>query len=199
MAEKTYKIGGMDCANCAREVQEGVSRLKGVRDVRVDFITEKMTLNGDVPFDTLKARVEAFGKTILDPDHHDHDGYDHEEGHHHHAASSPTTGGVVGFVRYLANASETRLALIGGGVILATLLLTLMGLPERSANLIYVLATVIALLPIARSGLKTLFINHDFNINLLMTIAAIGPQSSPPSSIYFFLPDSLVTNSIDLT
>lgn len=170
MAEKIYRIGGMDCANCAREVQEGVSRLKGVRDVRVDFMTEKMTLDGDVPFDTLKERVEALGKTIANPDDHDHE----SEGHRHHAASGPPTGGVIGFVRYLANAGETRLALIGGGIILAALLLTLIGLPENSANLIYVAATAIALLPIARSGLKTLFINRDFNINLLMTIAAIG-------------------------
>ena len=49
-----------------------------------------------------------------------------------------------------------------------------MGLPQTSANLIYIGATAIALFPIARSGLKTLFINRDFNINLLMTIAAIG-------------------------
>jgi Cd2+/Zn2+-exporting ATPase len=172
MAEKIYRIGGMDCANCAREVQDGVSRLKGVRDVRVDFITEKMTLNGDVPFDTLKARVEGLGKTIVNPDHHDHESED--DHHHHHAVSGPTTGGIIGFVRYLANENETRLALIGGGIILATLLLTLVGLPQNSANLIYIGATAIALFPIARSGLKTLFINHDFNINLLMTIAAIG-------------------------
>ena len=174
MAEKIYRIGGMDCANCAREVQEGVSRLKGVRDVRVDFMTEKMTLDGDVPFDTLKARVEALGKTIVKPDQHEHDDHESEDDHHHHAASGPTTGGIIGFVRYLANENETRLALIGGGIILATLLLTLMRLPANSANLIYIGATAIALMPIARSGLKTLFINHDFNINLLMTIAAIG-------------------------
>ncbi|MEO8608456.1 MAG: cation-translocating P-type ATPase [Chloroflexota bacterium] len=174
MTEKIYRIGGMDCANCAREVQEGVSRLKGVRDVRVDFITEKMTLDGDVPFDTLKKRVEALGKTLADPDDADHE-HEAEDGHHHQdAASGPTTGGVIGFVRYLANEQETRLALIGGGIILATLVLTLMGLPGNSANLIYIVATAIALAPIARSGLKTLFINHDFNINLLMTIAAIG-------------------------
>jgi Zn2+/Cd2+-exporting ATPase len=178
MAAKTYQIGGMDCANCAREVQDGVSRLAGVRDVRVDFMTEKMTLDGDVPFDTLKARVEALGKTIVNPDtHHDH-AHDHdhdEEGHHHHhAPSGPTTGGVVGFVSYLASVAETRLALIGGGIILATLLATLLGLSENIANLIYIVATAIALLPIARSGINTLFINRNFNINLLMTIAAIG-------------------------
>lgn len=45
MTTKTYQIGGMDCAGCAREVEEGVSRLNGVQNVRVDFTTAKMHLN----------------------------------------------------------------------------------------------------------------------------------------------------------
>jgi Cd2+/Zn2+-exporting ATPase len=35
-------------------------------------------------------------------------------------------------------------------------------------------AMMLVLYPIARSGVRTLLINRDFNINLLMTIAAVG-------------------------
>lgn len=158
---KTYSIGGMDCANCAREVEEGVSKLANVRNVQVDFATSKMTLDGDVPLDVLRQRVEALGKTI-------------EEGSTGRPQIVParTTGGLIGFARYLA--AETRLALVGGALILVTLILSLLGLASEITTALYVAATLIALYPIARSGINNLRINHDFNINLLMTIAAIG-------------------------
>src|SRR5690606_27646243 len=62
----------------------------------------------------------------------------------------------------------------GGAVILAGVLLSLLGLPDGLTRVVFIIATLIALYPIARSGLNNLLINHDFNINLLMTIAAVG-------------------------
>ena len=42
MTQHTYRIGNMDCANCAREVETGVRKLAGVQGVRVDFATGKI-------------------------------------------------------------------------------------------------------------------------------------------------------------
>ncbi len=163
MTEKIYGIGGMDCAGCAREVETGVARLEGVRSARVDFTTEKLHLEGDVSFEALRGRIEALGKTI-----------ENNEAGTRHAAPVRNSGGVSGFFRYLLSRLETRLALAGGALILATVAASLAGLSDTSANAFYIAATLIALLPVARSGIRTLFINRDFNINLLMTIAAIG-------------------------
>lgn len=159
MAEKIYRIEGMDCANCAREVEEGVSRLPGVERAQVDFVTTRMRLEGDVPFEVLRQRVESLGKHI----------YAEGASAAPRAALPPTTSS--GFLAYLLRRSETRLALAGGALILAGVGLSLLGL-ELPA--LFIIATLIALLPIARSGLNTLLINHDFNINLLMTVAAVG-------------------------
>ena len=159
MAETRYRIGGMDCANCAREVEAGVARLDSVEWVRVDFASSKMTLSGSVDYETLKARVEALGKTIEPAD----------------SAPPPVgRGGVPGFFDFLLSRLETRLALIGGGLVLGTLLLTLFGLPESIAGLLYTVGMGITLYPIARAGVNTLRINRAFSINLLMAIAAIG-------------------------
>lgn len=90
-------------------------------------------------------------------------------------AISPQEGNKIGlFVRYLAAQHETRLALVGGALILVALALGVIGVAATIRDGIYTLAVIIAAYPIARSGLKTLWINRDFNINLLMTIAAIG-------------------------
>ena len=42
--KKVLKIEELDCANCARKVQEGVAKLEGVESVTVNFLAEKMVL-----------------------------------------------------------------------------------------------------------------------------------------------------------
>ncbi|MBZ0283927.1 MAG: cation-translocating P-type ATPase [Anaerolineae bacterium] len=157
----TYRVHGMDCANCARELETGIAKLPGVQTVRVDFATAKLHVEGDVPFDKLAARAEAFGKTL------EADTADSKS-----APSNPS--GVIGFLRYLLTRSETRLAIAGGAILLLGVFMAVALNAHELANAVYILATLVALVPIARSGLRTLFINRDFNINLLMTIAAIG-------------------------
>ncbi len=175
MAEKTYRIGGMDCANCAREVETGVARLSGVNSVRVDFATAKMRLDGDVPFEVLKQRVEALGKTIEDPSLNPAPQGGEGLNTPLDVMGKGSEGGVSGFARYLLARRETQLAVVGGAVVLLALAARLLfpGLVPV-ADALYVLATLVAGYPIARSGLRTLFINRDFNINLLMTLAAVG-------------------------
>ena len=162
MTTQTYRIGNMDCVGCAQEVEAGVTRLHGVTSAEVDYFSGRLRLAGDVPFATLQERVEALGKTIALPE----------------AAArvdeEPARGGMLGFVDYLVARRETRLALIGGAIIVATFLVSLLGLPALAGNALYTLGMAVALAPILRSGLNGLRINRQFNINLLMSIAAIG-------------------------
>ena len=39
--KKTYKIE-VDCANCAREMEEAAAKIEGVAEVTVNFMTQKM-------------------------------------------------------------------------------------------------------------------------------------------------------------
>ena len=47
-----FKIEGLDCANCARELEEELSKTQGVKDVRVDFMAQKVYVSCDA--DTLE-------------------------------------------------------------------------------------------------------------------------------------------------
>jgi Cd2+/Zn2+-exporting ATPase len=160
MTEQTYKIKGMDCADCARTVEKGVSGLAGARRVEVDFATATLRLDGDVTLDTLQERLQALGYRIETP------------------ADAPAPvappGGVTGFVRFLLAERASRFALVGGALIVLGVIASVVGLDGQIARLIYVAATLIALYPVARSGINNLLLNRDFNINLLMTIAAVG-------------------------
>jgi Zn2+/Cd2+-exporting ATPase len=157
MTEQTFHIGNMDCANCAREVETAVARLDGVNAVRVDFTSGKMRLDGDVPIETLRERVQALGKSISTEE----------------IVMPKRRGGVLGFCDHLVNRNETRLALAGGAMILLALGLDIVT-DTALVSLVYVLAMATAAYPIARSGINTLRISREFSINLLMIIAAVG-------------------------
>lgn len=41
------KIKGLDCANCANELERAIEKVEGVDRVNINFITEKMELEYD--------------------------------------------------------------------------------------------------------------------------------------------------------
>ena len=44
---KTYKLQVLDCANCARKMEDAIRKLDGVTEVHVNFLTQKMILTAD--------------------------------------------------------------------------------------------------------------------------------------------------------
>ena len=44
---KTYKMQDLDCANCARKMEDAIRKLEGVTEVHVNFLTQKMILPAD--------------------------------------------------------------------------------------------------------------------------------------------------------
>ena len=66
--KKSFKLDEIDCANCARELQDELSKLDGVKSVSVNFMTQKLTLEADDDeFDAVLDRVVDF-TTDAEPD-----------------------------------------------------------------------------------------------------------------------------------
>ena len=42
-----YKIKGLDCANCAAELERALQKINGIENANINFITEKMQLEYD--------------------------------------------------------------------------------------------------------------------------------------------------------
>ena len=42
-----FKITGLDCANCARELEEEISKISGVKEASVDFMAQKVYVDCD--------------------------------------------------------------------------------------------------------------------------------------------------------
>ena len=45
--KKTFKLIDLDCANCARKMEDAIKKLDGVNDASVSFLTQKMTIDAD--------------------------------------------------------------------------------------------------------------------------------------------------------
>lgn len=45
--KKVFRFRNLDCANCARKMEDAISKIEGVRSVQVSFLTQKLTLDAD--------------------------------------------------------------------------------------------------------------------------------------------------------
>lgn len=45
--KKIFKLTDLDCANCARKMEDAIRKIDGVQDVTVSFMTQKLTLAAD--------------------------------------------------------------------------------------------------------------------------------------------------------
>jgi copper chaperone CopZ len=60
--KKTYKLKGLDCANCLAKMERKISKLKGVKNVTSNFFTEKMVIEAD---DILMPEIEEEATKIV--------------------------------------------------------------------------------------------------------------------------------------
>jgi Cd2+/Zn2+-exporting ATPase len=161
MAETRLKITGLDCMDCARELEVAVSGLPSVEDAQIQFFDGTLTVQGEVDQGKLRNLIGKLG-------------YGVDDGDTSAVAPAAEANVLVGFWRYLIQQIETRLALIAGGVILLSFAAGWLGAPAWVAIALQIAALIMAGWPIARSGVVTLWVNHTFNINFLMTVAGVG-------------------------
>ena len=66
--KKAFKLSELDCGHCAQEIEDAVAKLDGVTKVRVNFMSQRMTLEADYArFDEIVGEIKKIIKTI-EPD-----------------------------------------------------------------------------------------------------------------------------------
>ncbi len=170
--ELTFHIVGMDCASCARTVETGVQKLTGVTVCTLNFATETLRVQGEIQPDVVISRVRELGYNVAEQ----------PSAVSRQPHSTPVRQTLlVDFGRFLWQRRDTRLALLGALFILPGLLFheLLPGVLLHPTttwlfDLLSILAMATAGFPVARSAWRAVRINREININVLMTIAAIG-------------------------
>ena len=162
--EFVFHVAGMDCASCARTIEQGLKELPGVDDVKVSFATELIEGRGRVADDAVRARVEVLGYRLVETPEL--------------AAVEPGAArGLRGFAAFVWRARETRIALFLSAVMLASMPLRFAAIAGEAAPFLTVtdwLVVLIAGWPIALRGWRSLVYTRRITIEGLMTAAIVG-------------------------
>lgn len=66
--KKTYKMTNLECAHCAAKMEAAIQKLDGVTAASVNFLTQKLTIEGDdARFDAIVQEAAAICKKV-EPD-----------------------------------------------------------------------------------------------------------------------------------
>ena len=149
-AEQRFRVEGMDCAACARTVQEVVAAVDGVRDARVSFGTGTLVVAGDAPAEAVTAAVRRAGYTARRP------------------GRQPET--VVPFWRRSPRALSASLSVV---LLVCAVAASVLGAPRTIAEVLYLLSMVAGGWAIAWAALAALR-RRLLDMNVLMTMAALG-------------------------
>jgi Cd2+/Zn2+-exporting ATPase len=177
-APLVFRVGGMDCADCALKLEKGVAALDEVAEVRLDFATAKMTVqptrstDGQDLADRVRERVEARVAEL---------GYQARP-EEHNGGPELNVGNARGLWGFLTSPStwlrtgrrRDLLTALSGLAVLTAFLLGMADLPVVISHALYGLAIVLGGYYVARSGLAALRTTRSLDMNFLMTVAAVG-------------------------
>lgn len=142
----SWVVNGMDCAACARKVENAVRQVKGVDHVQVLFATEKLLVSAA---SDISAQVEAAVASA---------------GYSLRSENAPAEK---------VSPLRENLPLITL-IIMMALSWTLEQFNHPFGNLAFIATTLVGLYPIARQALRLMKTGSWFAIETLMSVAAIG-------------------------
>ncbi len=60
--KKTFRLEGLECANCAAKMEKAINELDGVKEATVNFMTTKLVIEGED--EKMPAIIEATEKIV---------------------------------------------------------------------------------------------------------------------------------------
>ncbi len=156
----TFEVKGLDCPDCALSFEKAVQQLPGIASAHLVYPTSKLFVSGDhqqLSIAALHKLAGTMGYEVV------HDGEPAAE--------------AKGLVAWLRAREKVLSPVVGGVLLLAGALLSLLGAPPLTTQLVLGASIVLAGYPMARAGWIGAVKGHTLDINALMTIAAIGAMA----------------------
>lgn len=143
----SWKVSGMDCAACARKVENAVRQVSGVNQVQVLFATEKLVVDAGADIrQQIESAVQKAGYTLRDE---------------LAPAAAPES-------RFKENLPLIAL------IIMMAISWGLEQFNHPFGQIAFIATTLVGLYPIARQALRLMKTGSYFAIETLMSVAAIG-------------------------
>ena len=197
--ELRYFVEGMDCASCAKKIEDLVSRTPGATAPKVSFSAQTLRLELDeskTPRSKLEANIRTLGytpslqttatPTARVPAAHGEAGHVHEaEEDHDHGAEGHVHALEDGKPWYATR--QAQLVFLTGALLVAAWVFG--RIEPQIATWGYIAATVIGVLPLARRAFASARFGNPWTIETLVTIAAVGAiviNESPEAAVVVF-------------
>ncbi|WP_410772409.1 heavy metal translocating P-type ATPase [Fontibacillus sp. BL9] len=188
---KEYKVQGLSCANCAREMQEEIQKLEHGQDAALLFNSGRLLVRPEIDLQRVQRILSSDGATLVTsaptPEHggqdhrhgvegHEHghargDGHDHAGGHDH--AESRGHGHSHGHSHGEGEGRIGQWLLTLSALLYAATFIADTRLPENAIILMYIASIVMSGYSTFLRGLRNLF-RLKFNMDTLMTVALVG-------------------------
>ncbi len=154
ITKQEYVLNGLDCGNCARKIETGVSKLDGIKTCSINFATGTLTVTHGDTQETMSERIEKTVQSI-EP----HVSVSPKEAGHQHDHGTKHLKSIV-------------CKLIGGAVIGITAYL----IPEDGwlQFVMFLAAYLLVGGDVVFKALRNIVRGQVFDENFLMTIATVG-------------------------
>ena len=157
----TLRIDGMDCADCALKLEKGLHALPGVADCTVSFATTRLAMVYDpalVDQAQVERRVRAMGYSVVRPGQ----------------AAAPPANPLARLAARARSRPRDAMTALSGALIALAAAASLFGLSPALSTTLLAASIAAGGLFIFRKAWSSLRINHELDINVLMTLAVVG-------------------------
>ncbi len=145
MKKYTYEIKKLDCANCAREVEESLNQNKDFLDVKVNFATSKISYKSEKEFE-----ISELNKLIKKVEPDAYVVTSNEDKKNNYSLISLILGVSIGCLAYFLN------------------------IPSNLKKILFIISYILLLSKTFTVAIKVLIKNKTVNENMLITISSIG-------------------------
>ncbi len=153
MKNYRYTLEGLDCANCAKKIEDKIAQTEGYNDVTVNFSTSKLSFKTDKkePKEEITKIVQFLEPDVLVYENKTGEGHEHEEN--------------------TRNNSDIYRLIIGVAIYFLGMYLNLGNL---AMTIFTIVSVTILLYKTAIKGWKQVFKNKVLDENTLITVSVIG-------------------------
>ena len=182
-----YRVEGMDCASCARKIEDMVTRLPGADAPKVNFNSQILTVALDesrTPRTKLEANIRTLGYAPTlqaetgKPAAHGEAGHLHDDEEDHGKKGHDHGHGAEGHTHALEDdkpwyaTRQGQLVLLTGGLAGAAWIFS--RFEPQFADWGYIAATAIGTYGLAKRAFAAARFGNPWTIEMLVTIAAVG-------------------------
>jgi Cd2+/Zn2+-exporting ATPase len=157
--ETRLYVQGMDCASCAFKIEKSLKKIAGTESVQVNVHGGWVHITGDIDANAARKSIRKLGYTVAG---NKHDGHDH-----HHSHIDPADEGKAWW-----QTGKGRLVMIAS--VLIAISYGMKSWMPQYGQWPFVVATLVALYPVAKRAFAAARSGSVFTIEMLVTIAAIG-------------------------